>query len=253
MMIRGNEDTNRGGDATGGFVRSIARRNHVLKLCSSAVFAALILVSRVLLAAPVDPAFNVVEGLAASSEKPAYRIGPSDLLSVKIFQVADLDRQVRVNNAGDISLPLVGAVHATGRTVEELEGDLQQRYASRYLQNPQVTVFVEEFASQRITVGGSVKKPGIFPITSGLSLLQAVALAEGVTETASLRNVLVFRDDAGQHQFARFDLRQIAEGAQPDPQLKGGDVIVVDASTGKLALQNLIKLAPFVAVWRAYR
>ncbi len=74
-----------------------------------------------------------------------------------------------------------------------------------------------------------------------------------MTETASLRNVLVFREADGQHQFARFDLRDIAKGEQADPQLQGGDVVVVDASTGKIALQNLIKLAPFVAVWRAYR
>jgi polysaccharide export outer membrane protein len=195
----------------------------------------------------------VADPVAAAIGRPEYRIGPSDLLSVTVFQTKDLDREVRVDNAGQVSLPLIGAIDAAGRTAHELEADLATRYGARYLQDPQISVFVKEFASQRVTVDGAVGKPGIYPLTTRLTLLQAVALAEGVTETASLRNVLVFRDDAGQHQFARFDLRQIAEGAQPDPQLKGGDVIVVDASTGKLALQNLIKLAPFVAVWRAYR
>ncbi len=132
----------------------------MLKTCCKAAFAVLMSASLALSAAPVDPGFDVMTSLGASTTaRPEYHIGPSDLLSVKVFQVEDLDRHVRVNNAGDISLPLVGAVHAAGRTVEELQSDVQHRYASRYLQDPQVSVFVEEFASQRITVGGSVKKP----------------------------------------------------------------------------------------------
>lgn len=193
------------------------------------------------------------DGLQAIAGASEYRIGPSDLLSVKVFQIEDLDREVRVNNAGEISLPLVGVVKAAGRTENELEAELAARFGSRYLQNPQVTVFVEEFASKRVTVGGAVKKPGIYPVTSRLTLLQSVALAEGVVETASLKNVIVFREANGERQFARFDLKRIADGEIPDPELQGNDVVVVDTSTGKIALKNLIQLAPFVAVWRAYR
>jgi polysaccharide biosynthesis/export protein len=182
-----------------------------------------------------------------------YRIGPSDLLKVKVFQVEDLDREVRVNNAGEISLPLVGVVKAAGRTVNELEADLAQRFASRYLQNPQVTVFVEDFASMRVTVGGAVKKGGVFPVTSRLTLLQSIALAEGVIETANLKNVVVFREVGGERQFARFDLKQIVSGEMPDPELRGNDVVVVDTSAGKVALKNLIQLAPLLAVWGRYR
>lgn len=193
------------------------------------------------------------DGLQAVAGASEYRIGPSDLLSVKVFQIEDLDREVRVNNAGEISLPLVGVVKAAGRTENELEAELATRFGGRYLQNPQVTVFVEEFASKRVTVGGAVKKPGIYPVTSRLTLLQSVALAEGVIETASLKNVIVFREANGERQFARFDLKRIADGEIPDPELQGNDVVVVDTSTGKIALKNLIQLAPFVAVWRAYR
>lgn len=195
---------------------------------------------------PADP-------VADALGRPEYRIGPSDLLSVAVFQVEDLDREVRVNNAGQVSLPLIGTIPVAGLTVDEIEHAIAARYAERYLQNPQVSVFVKEFASQRVTVGGSVDKPGIFPITSRMTLLQSIALAGGLDDVASHGNVLVFRTARGQRVFARFDVDAIQAGQQADPELMGEDVVVVDTSTGKVALQNLIKLAPFVAVWRAYR
>lgn len=200
-----------------------------------------------------SPGLLSADPLVTLDERPDYRVGANDLLAVTVFQVEDLDREVRVNNAGQVSLPLIGAVPAAGRTVDELQDDIASAYHARYLQNPQVSVFVKEYASQRVTVGGAVKKPGIFPMTSRLTLLQALSLAEGATEIARLNNVLVFRAEDGERRFARFDVKAIAAGEQQDPELQAEDVVVVDTSGGKIALQNLIKLAPFVAVWRAYR
>lgn len=191
--------------------------------------------------------------VAAAIGRPEYRIGPSDLLKVVVFRVEELDRQVRVNNDGRIILPLIGAVEVAGRTAAEVEADIAARYSAGYLQNPQISVFVEEYASQRITVGGSVAKPGIYPISSRLTLLQALALAEGLDEVANPHNVIVFRTVGGQRQFARFDVQAIEQGESQDPELMGEDVVVVDTSTGRVALKNLIQLSPFVAAWRAYR
>ena len=146
-----------------------------------------------------------------------------------------------------------GAVPAAGKTVGELEALIAQRFSERFLQDPQVTVFVKEYASQRVTVGGAVDKPGIFPITSRMTLLQSIALAGGLDEIASQGNVLVFRNSGGERRYARFDVAAIQAGEQADPELSAEDVVVVDTSTGKLTLQAFIKLAPFVAVWRAYR
>lgn len=221
-----------------------------------AAFAAALLLSACASRGPSVTAPAVLpdaDPVATLEDRPEYRVGPSDLLSVSIFQVEDLDREIRVNNGGQISLPLIGTVDAAGRTVNELESHIAAQYAARYLQDPQVTVFVKEFASLRVTVGGAVEKPGIYPLTSRLTLLQALALAEGLSENASLRNVVVFRNAGGERHFARFDIRAIESGEQADPELVGEDVVVVDTSTGKIALQNLIRLAPFVAVWRAYR
>ena len=190
--------------------------------------------------------------VAAMVGRPEYRIGPSDLLSVVVFQVEDLEREVRVNNAGQISLPLIGAVDVAGSTVDQVETELAARFAARYLQDPQVTVFVKEFASQRVTVTGSVNKPGIYPMTSRLTLLQALSLAEGFDDVANERNVLVFRTSGGKRQFARFDIHAIQAGEHADPELLGEDVVVVDNSTGKTTMHNFIKLVPLVAVWRVF-
>jgi polysaccharide export outer membrane protein len=185
--------------------------------------------------------------------RPEYHIGPSDLLAVTIFQVEDLNREVRVNNAGQISLPLIGGVDVAGRTVNELEEIIAERYRASYLQNPQISVFVKEFASQRITVGGAVKKPGIYPMsTSRVSLLQALALAEGMTDVSSYRNVFVFRIVNGKRMFARFDVGGIEKGKYPDPELNGEDVVIVDSSLGKQTFKTMVQLTPFVAVWRLY-
>lgn len=201
--------------------------------------------------APTDlpPADPVAEAVG----RPEYRIGPSDLLTVTVFQIEDLGREVRVNNNGEVSLPLVGAIGAAGRTVDQLEDDIAKKYAEKYLQDPQVTVFVKEFASQRVTVGGSVEKPGIYPITSSMTLLQALSLAGGFDDVASHSNVFVFRTSGGKRVYARFDVAAIEAGSMADPELTGEDVVVVDTSNGRVALRNLIQLAPFVAVWRAYR
>jgi polysaccharide export outer membrane protein len=191
--------------------------------------------------------------VAAALGRPEYRIGPSDLLTITVFQVEDLTRDVRVNNAGQISLPLIGAIDVAGHTVNELETLIASRYGARYLQNPQVSVFVKEFSSQRVTVGGAVKKPGIFPLTTPrLTLVQAVALSEGLSDTANADNVVVFRTVNGRRQFARFDLEAIEEGKSPDPEIMGEDVVVVDTSGGKVFLQNLIRISPLLAVWRYY-
>ena len=79
-----------------------------------------------------------------------YRIGPQDVLDISVYQAPDLTKSVQVAESGTINLPLVGDVRAGGVTARELEQDLKSKYGARYLQNPQVTVFVREYNSQRV-------------------------------------------------------------------------------------------------------
>lgn len=186
--------------------------------------------------------------------RPEYRIGPGDLLKVQVFQVEDLDRDVRVDNAGRISLPLIGSVEAAGSGVAQLQDRIAARYRERYLRDPQVSVSLQESPTQRVTVGGAVTEPGVYPMGAPhLTLQQAVAMGRGITNVANPRNVIVFRTVGGERQFARFDLKRIQEGELDDPDIYGGDIVVVDRSGMRTTLRTLVELTPFVAVWRAYR
>jgi len=192
--------------------------------------------------------------LVMSSVQPEYRLSPGDLLLVKVFQVDELERQVRIDQNGHISLPLIGDVNAAGMGVGELEKMVADRYRNGYLQNPQVSVFVQESNGRRVTVTGAVTEPGIYPIIgANLTLQQAVAQAKGVSTVASRGNVIVFRMVNGQKMIARFDLSEIEKGGNPDPEIYGGDIVVVYRSDARVLLRTMLELTPLVMVWRAYR
>jgi polysaccharide export outer membrane protein len=181
-----------------------------------------------------------------------YRIGGQDLIEISVFQVPDLNRTVRVNTGGQISLPLIGAMQAGGRTVQELESDIAAKLKAGYLQNPQVSVFVKEFTSQRVTVEGAVKKPGIFPISGKTTLLQAIAMSEGLDPLANLQGVVIFRVIDGKKMGARYDLKTIRAGDTEDPQIYGDDIIVVDQSGSKTALRRVLEAIPILNVFTIY-
>lgn len=181
-----------------------------------------------------------------SAGSAAYRIGPQDVLEVTVFKVSELSKTVQVSEAGTINFPLVGDVNAAGRTPREVERDLTAQLGSKYLQNPQVTIYVKEFNSQRVTLEGAVKKPGVFPIQGRLSLLQAIALAQGL-ESASDNTVLVFRETEGKRSAARFDISDIRSGSAEDPRLQAGDVVVAGTSAIKEGLNNILKIVPLAS------
>ena len=178
-----------------------------------------------------------------------YRVGAQDLLEITVFGVPDLNRAVRVNSNGQISLPLIGGIQAGGRTIPELEKDIGESLSKTYLQNPQVTVFIKEYTSQRITMQGSFKKPGIYPLTGKTTLLQSVAIAGGFDELAQMDNVIVFRQVEGKKMAAIFDMNAISTGTAEDPQVYGDDIVVVLNSKSKSGFQNFIKAAPALALF----
>ena len=168
-----------------------------------------------------------------------YRISGLDVLQITVLGLKDLDTTVQVSSSGMITLPLVKTVKAGGQTTAELEQEIAKRLQVTYLQSPQVSVFVKEYNSQRVTVDGSVVKPGIFPIMGSMSLLQAIALAQGLDRVADPSAVIIFRQVSDRRMAAKFDLRQIRGGKVSDPNLLAGDVVMVDQSTSRSTLRDV--------------
>ncbi|GMU43063.1 MAG: polysaccharide export protein [Xanthomonadales bacterium] len=181
-----------------------------------------------------------------------YRIGPNDTIEVSVYQMEELSRSVRVSSRGTITLPLLGAIQAAGKTVPELEDEIIAKLAADYLQDPQVSLYVREYTSQKITVEGAVGRPGIYPLSGKTSLLQAIVVAGGVTEYANPRGIIIFRIIDGQRMAAVFDLREIRGGNAEDPQVYGDDLVVVDQSGRKSAWRSLLNTMPILGLFRMF-
>jgi len=196
------------------------------------------------------PVKRDIEKLTASATpgSVAYKVGPQDVLELSVFKVPELSKKVSVAAEGTINLPLVGEVRATGLTTREIEQNVTRLLGEKYLQNPQVTVLVAEYNSQRVTVEGAVKKPGVYPIQGELTLLQSIAVAQGLERTADT-SVLVFRQRNGRRSAARFELDEIRSGRVKDPRLAAGDVVVVKTSVAKEAFDNVLKVVPLARVF----
>jgi polysaccharide export outer membrane protein len=178
----------------------------------------------------------------------AYKIGPLDVLDITVFRVPELSKTVQVAATGTINLPLVGEVPASGRTAQDIEHELTKRLGAKYLQSPQVNVNIKEYNSQRVTIDGAVKKPGVYPIRGSATLLQMIATAEGLTDTAQTE-VAVFRKSGDRRLAAKFDIDEIRAGRAKDPKISEGDMIVVSDSTLKTTYQGLLKALPVTSIF----
>jgi polysaccharide biosynthesis/export protein len=168
-----------------------------------------------------------------------YRIAPNDLMEFNVFGVPDMKRDVRVNASGLVSLPLIGPVLIAGLTAQAAEQLIAARYAEKYLQDPQVALFIKEFTTQRITIEGAVTRPGIYPMTGQLTLLRALALSGGFAQYANINQIVVYRAGAGgaREQFL-YDLDKVRAGEEMDPDIRSDDVIVVQRNASRAILRD---------------
>lgn len=221
----------------------------------------LFLVAAALSLAACQPTPDLPSGAAAYDIIPApdadaareYKIGPLDVLSVTVFQEPDLSfKELQVDASGNLLFPLIGDVRASGKSAAQLSREIATRLDQRYLINPQVSVVVASSVSQRVAVEGSVNEPGVYEISGSSTLLEAIARAKSTTRTAKLSQVVIFRIVDGQRMGAVFDLSMIRAGRAPDPELIGGDVVVVGFSFVKGAFRDFLTTAPFFNVFRPF-
>jgi polysaccharide export outer membrane protein len=168
-----------------------------------------------------------------------YKISPNDLVDIEIAELDNFKKTTRVNAAGAISLPLVGQVTVAGLTPHEMEERIADRYREKYIQNPQVSVFVKEFAAERITVEGAVGRPGMFPLTGKMTLLRVLAVAGGFASIADSSHVMLYRTNEKQErEVIVYNVDKIRAGADNDPPIHGDDLIVVQRDSTRALLKD---------------
>ncbi len=193
------------------------------------------------------PASDATTGVKFSDNKEldytppnqAYKIGPSDLITIKVFQADELSGELRVDPQGNISMPLIGTIPVMGLNQFQLEKKLAAQLGAKYLQDPQVTVTVKEAAMQRVTVEGEVNKAGMFPIQGDISVLQAVALAGGLSNLADPAKIALFRKQGNDMKVYNLNLDQIRAGQMRDPYIRNDDRIIIGRSGSRYWLREV--------------
>ena len=178
---------------------------------------------------------------AASAE---YHLSPGDTLAIAVFQVPDLNKEVQIDDTGLIALPLIGQIKAAGQTARALEEEITTKLKAKYLQAPQVSVFLKSSVGRQVTITGAVNRPGVYPVAGQLTLLQALAASGDINDVGDPNAILVFRQSNGSRMVARFNSDEIRSGKASDPALLAGDMVVVDVSGSRSAWHSFTSILP---------
>ena len=171
------------------------------------------------------------EETAEEKEKSAteYRIGASDLIEISIFGHDELNSRVRVSEDGKITLPLVGEIEIRGLTKTEAENKLAEILGEEYLQNPQVTIFILEYQSRRVSVLGAVRNPGRYELIGRETVLEKIAQAGGFTPDAGDDIIITRENNHGTKKSLKISIEDLTlkEEAKVDIPLQPNDTIYV--------------------------
>jgi polysaccharide export outer membrane protein len=187
----------------------------------------------------------VALGVIVSAQAPVdYTVGPQDVLTITVYDQPDLSGKFKVEADGSFTYPLVGRVKASGLTLHTIEGDLMKRLSDGYIRNPQVTVGVETYQSQRIFIMGEVRAPGAYVLHGDMTIIEALSGA-GSTTPAAADEITIVRPPPGKRAgpvmpeqaddatVLRVNIRQMQEGdLSKNVTLKDGDTIIVPKAQG---------------------
>jgi len=159
----------------------------------------------------------------------SYIIGAEDVLSIFVWKEPDMSKTIPVRPDGMISLPLVGEIKAAGHTPVQLQ-DVLATAMKKYVSDPQVTVVVEKISSLSFNIVGEIARPGYYPLTRRMTVLDAIAMAGGFKDFAKMKKVYVLRISAnGTQQRLPFNYKDVIAGKneQQNIELLPRDTIVV--------------------------
>lgn len=208
-----------------------------------------LLLGMVFLATPfAAPAQDIAGTAPASPHAPPLTIGPGDLVEVAMFDAPELSGRFRVDETGNIDIPLLGAIHVEGLTADQAAKVIQQRYVAAEILKPessQATVFIEEYASQGITVTGEVKTPGVYPALGVRMLNDVMAAAGGVLPTSSSQVFITRRSDP-KHPITVEYLPSALKPVIPEVQILPGDSILIPRAGIVYIVGDVVKAGGYV-------
>ena len=192
-----------------------------------------------------------------SATQPAdYRIQPGDSLALDFYMNSEFNDTATVDPNGKITLRMVGPIQAAGLTPNQLASSIDKAYANE-LRNPGAVVHLNSLPSRQIYVEGEVTKPGAFPLQPGMTVVQALALAGGVTDNSDPESsILIRRDACGQSQGTTVDLAAATKkpGSAEDVALMPRDVVVVPKSKianadlwVKQHIRDILPVEPYIS------
>lgn len=157
-----------------------------------------------------------------------YVIGPDDVLSIVFWRDADMTQEVTVRPDGNITLPLMGDIKAAGLKPTELR-DLVATGASKFIEDPNVTVVVKQINSRNVFITGGVTRPGPYPVSGQMTVLQLITVAGGLTEFADGKNIRILRLENGKTTYLKFNYNDVQDGKKLEQNivLKPGDSVMV--------------------------
>ena len=161
-----------------------------------------------------------------SQAEPSYRLGPEDQLRISVWDNKELTLDLVVRPDGKISMPLLQDVPAEGLTAAELAANIQEKL-SAFIVNPEVAVIVLQVNAPKYYLIGYVARPGTYPLRGDTSVLQALALAGGMTQFASPRSIKLIRSTRGKQDVRKINYYDIIDSGEGNYLLKPGDTIVV--------------------------
>jgi len=165
---------------------------------------------------------------AESDTSDAYKIQPGDVLEVSVWNEEGLIRTVLVRPDGGMSFPLVGDIHAAGESVENLSATITERL-SKYIPDPVVTVSMQQLSGNKIYVVGKVARPGEYVANSYVDVVQAIAMAGGMTPFAAVNKIKIVRRKGEELEAYSFRFSDIEDGKNLEQNivLRSGDIVVV--------------------------
>jgi polysaccharide export outer membrane protein len=179
--------------------------------------------------APMTEAATDLAPAAASDADTRRTLGPGDLVDVRVYQEPDHSGVWALSPEGTIDYPLCGKVHLAGRT-SGTAADALRGCLTRYLRNPDVSVVIREYNSKKVFVFGEVQKPGTFSYEEGMTIIEAITMAGGLTKVASPNGTTVARQGEGQQRKIRVPVKDIRDGQEKNFALQPGDIIFVPES-----------------------